>query len=104
MNQEIFVACVIIPQSSGKSTLMNYAFATQFFTATGRCTSGIYFTLQRMPDHMDNKAGIMWLLMLNTKGMHSSEHKDAEYDRKIVLFAMLVADVLIINSKGEMNS
>ena len=29
---------------------------------------------------------------------------DAEYDRKIVLFAMLSADILIINSKGEINS
>ena len=30
------------------------------------------------------------------------ERKDDEYDRKIVLFAMLAADVLIINNKGEM--
>ena len=41
----VIVVCVIGPQSSGKSTLMNFAFGTQFFTSTGRCTKGIYFTL-----------------------------------------------------------
>ena len=41
--------------------------------------------------------------MLDTEGLQSPERKDDEYDRKIVLFAMLAADVLIINNKGEMN-
>lgn len=44
-DEKIFVVAVIGPQSHGKSTLMNYAFGTQFLTADGRCTSGIYFTL-----------------------------------------------------------
>jgi GTPase Era involved in 16S rRNA processing len=101
--EKVIVVAVIGPQSSGKSTLMNYAFGTQFFTASGRCTSGIYFTLQRFPSHMKNKAGVKWLLMLDTEGLQSPERSDDEYDRKIVLFAMLAADVLIINSKGEIN-
>ena len=42
---KVIVVCVIGPQSSGKSTLMNFAFGTQFFASTGRCTKGIYFTL-----------------------------------------------------------
>jgi hypothetical protein len=58
---------------------------------------------------MKNKAEVNWLLMLDTEGLQSPERKrldrnSDEYDRKIVLFAMLAADVLIINSKGEMNS
>jgi ABC-type cobalamin/Fe3+-siderophores transport system ATPase subunit len=32
------VACVIGPQSTGKSTLMNFCFGTQFLASTGRCT------------------------------------------------------------------
>jgi hypothetical protein len=39
--------------------------------------------------------------MLDTEGLESPERIDDEYDRKIVLFAMLSSDVLIINSKGE---
>jgi Fe-S cluster assembly ATPase SufC len=32
------VACVIGPQSTGKSTLMNFCFGTQFLASSGRCT------------------------------------------------------------------
>lgn len=56
---------------------------------------------------MKNEAGVSWLLMLDTEGLQSPERKTLkqdEYDRKIVLFAMLAADVLIINSRGEMNT
>jgi hypothetical protein len=41
---------------------------------------------------------------LDTEGLQSPERIDDEYDRKIVLFAMLSADILIINNKGEINS
>jgi hypothetical protein len=40
---------------------------------------------------------------LDTEGLQSPERLDNEYDRKIVLFAMLAADMLIINNKGEIN-
>jgi hypothetical protein len=42
--------------------------------------------------------------MLDTEGLQSPERIDPEYDRKIVLFAMLSADILIINNKGEINA
>ena len=42
--------------------------------------------------------------MLDTEGLQSAERIDDEYDRKIVLFAMLSANVLIINNKGEINA
>ena len=82
---------------------MNFAFGTQFFTSAGRRTKGIYFTLQKIPDKFQVNQ-ISWLLMLDTEGLQSPERIDDEYDRKIVLFAMLSADVLIINSKGEINA
>lgn len=39
-------ATVIIlgPQSSGKSTLLNYLFGCDFKTSEGRCTKGVYGT------------------------------------------------------------
>ena len=42
--------------------------------------------------------------MLDTEGLQSPEKIDDEYDRKIVLFAMLSANSLIINNRGEINS
>ena len=98
------MVCVIGPQSSGKSTLMNYAFGTQFFTSARRCTKGVYFTLLEFPEDIPNEAGVKWMLVLDTEGLQSPERIDNEYDRKIVLFAMLSANVLIINSKGELNA
>lgn len=88
---------------------MNYAFGTQFLSSQGRCTSGIYFTLQKLPDHLaQNKAGVKWILMLDTEGLFGAErmqHDNVdEYDRKIVLFAMLASDMLIINVSGEIKS
>jgi len=73
-------------------------------TSTGRCTKGVYFTLQKFPSNVPNKKGVKWLLMLDTEGLGSPEKSDHEFDRKIVLFAMLAADILIINTKGDMNS
>jgi hypothetical protein len=66
-NENVIVVCVIGPQSSGKSTLMNSALGCQFGTGSGRCTIGVYFTLQRFPD--ENKNGVKWLLMLDTEGL-----------------------------------
>lgn len=108
--EKVMVVAVVGPQSSGKSTLMNYAFGTQFITSAGRCTSGVYFTLQRLPGHMlNNENEVKWVLMLDTEGLlspenqYSSDTRDAEFDRKVLLFALLASDLLIINSQGEID-
>ena len=66
----MFVVAVVGPQSSGKSTLMNYTFGTQFFTSVGRCTKGIYFTIQKM---LSDDGKEQWLLLLDSEGILSSE-------------------------------
>jgi hypothetical protein len=48
---------------------MNSALGAQFSTGTGRCTVGIYFTLQRFPDDNINRGGVKWLLLLDTEGL-----------------------------------
>jgi hypothetical protein len=48
---------------------MNYAFGTQFFTSAGRCTKGIYFTLQKLPDELIEQSKVKWLLLLDTEGL-----------------------------------
>ena len=46
--------------------------------------------------------------MLDTEGLQGAERNETgnvdEYDRKIVLFAMLAADMLIINNRGEISA
>ncbi len=102
------VVCVIGPQSTGKSTLMNFCFGTQFLASTGRCTQGIYFTLQKIPPEMRGSSEVEYLIILDTEGLNSPERaegekNESEYDRKIVLFTLLCSDFLIINSSGDMS-
>ena len=39
-NKKFFVICIIGPQNSGKSTLLNFLFGTLFTASDGRCTKG----------------------------------------------------------------
>lgn len=44
------VLTIIGPQSSGKSTLLNFLFGCDFATSEGRCTRGVYGTYFRLND------------------------------------------------------
>ena len=101
--KKCIVVTVIGPQSSGKSTLMNFCFGTQFLASTGRCTQGIYFTLQKIPPEMCDGT-VEYMMLLDTEGLDSPERSDKEYDRKIVLFTLMCSDFLIVNAKGDMSA
>ena len=45
LNPAPIVVSIFGPQSSGKSTLLNYCFGCKFLTSAGRCTRGIYGSL-----------------------------------------------------------
>lgn len=89
------------PQSSGKSTLLNYMFGTLFHTSQGRCTSGLYMSIQRI---RDPESQIKYLIIVDSEGLHSAERSDPEYDRKICSFILNNIDLLLVNVKGEMKS
>ena len=44
LDKKVIVVGVFGPQSSGKSTLLNYLFGCDFASSDGRCTSGVYGT------------------------------------------------------------
>lgn len=43
-NDKVAVITILGPQSSGKSTLLNFLFGCDFSTSEGRCTRGVYGT------------------------------------------------------------
>lgn len=49
-NKKTLVVAIIGEQSSGKSTLLNYVWGTQYATSAGRCTKGIYGTILPMKE------------------------------------------------------
>ena len=99
-NERILVVSIIGPQSSGKSTLLNFLFGCNFQTSAGRCTRGIYGTYIKLTD-IKNYNGIF---ILDTEGLLSIHHAQSSngFDRKMTLFILAVSQVVVINIKGEM--
>ena len=107
MKQAPIVVSIFGPQSSGKSTLLNYCFGCKFLTSAGRCTRGIYGSLSRLsrPINLSNN-----LLILDTEGLDALERGHIEntshihFDRTMVLFCLAVSQAVIINVKGDIGS
>ena len=107
IKQAPIVVSIFGPQSSGKSTLLNYCFGCKFLTSAGRCTRGIYGSLSRLsrPINLSNN-----FLILDTEGLDALERgniKDTSqihFDRTMVLFCLAVSQVVIINLIGDIGS
>ncbi len=102
-DEKILVVCIIGSQGSGKSTLLNYAFGTQSIIEEEKSTRGINFTLQRFPEDIKNESGFSSILIIDTEGLHKPGIIDEEFEKKILLFAMLSADIILINHKAEIS-
>ena len=104
IKQAPIVVSIFGPQSSGKSTLLNYCFGCKFLTSAGRCTRGVYGSLSRLsrPVNLTDH-----FLILDTEGLDAIERgniKDTSmihFDRTMVLFCLSVSQVVIINVKGD---
>ncbi len=106
-NDKIAVISVIGPQSSGKSTLLNFLFGCDFATSEGRCTRGVYGTYFKFtnfkPHHCDG------VFLIDTEGLFAAlSDKDKEkrlnFDRKLVLFCLAISDFILINTKGNLDN
>ena len=104
MKQAPIVVSIFGPQSSGKSTLLNYCFGCKFLTSSGRCTRGIYGSLSRLSRPVNRSNNF---LILDTEGLDAIERgniKDTahlHFDRTMVLFCLAVSQVVIINVRGD---
>ena len=50
-------------------------FGTLFSTSQGRCTSGLYLSVQRI---RNPKSPVEYLLIMDSEGLHSAERNDPE--------------------------
>ena len=107
MKQAPTVVSIIGPQSSGKSTLLNYCFGCKFLTSAEKGTRGIYGSLSRVSRPVNNSNHF---LILDTEGLDAIERgniKDTSlihFDRTMVLFCLAVSQIVIINVKGDIGS
>ncbi len=108
MNNKTLVISITGPQSSGKSTLLNFLFGCDFSTSTGRCTKGIYGTFMEVAN-LPKDSAFDSILLLDTEGLGSTAKTNDdisgrnEFDRQMVLFCLGVSDVIIINVKGDLD-
>ena len=101
------VISILGPQSSGKSTLLNYCFGCKFLTSAGRCTRGIYASLSKLNKPVNLSQSF---LILDTEGLDAIERENIQdtskinFDKTMVLFCFSVSQVVIINVKGDIGS
>ncbi|KAK9824432.1 hypothetical protein WJX72_010204 [[Myrmecia] bisecta] len=91
------VVAITGPQSSGKSTLMNILFGTKFeemdaLSGRNQTTKGIWLAKSDKIDHPAT-------LVMDLEGSDGRERgeDDTSFERQSALFALAVADVLLVN-------
>jgi hypothetical protein len=99
------------PQSSGKSTLLNFLFGCDFAVSEGRCTRGVYGTYFKFPEgkgHAGNLNNCDGIFVIDTEGLFAitneedRENEDRkDFDSKLILFCLAVSDIVVVNVKGN---
>ena len=100
----VFVLSVLGLQSTGKSTLMNTMFGLQFSVSAGRCTRGAFVQLIPISEQMKEDLTCDYLLVVDTEGLRAPELdslKTQRHDNELATFVIGIADLTLINIKGE---
>jgi hypothetical protein len=87
-------------QSTGKSTLLNYLFGTQFGVMAEQerrqTTKGIWMSKNKRPEGGSGMAEN--ILVMDVEGTDGRERgEDQDFERKSALFALATSEVLIVN-------
>ncbi|XP_060567643.1 interferon-induced very large GTPase 1-like [Ruditapes philippinarum] len=95
-------------QSSGKSTLLNTMFGSQFSSRTGRCTRGIHVQLIPTKSEQICKFSnvFSYVLIVDTEGLRSPElsHMQHEHDNELATVITGLGDITMLNIMGENTS
>lgn len=97
------VISILGPQSSGKSTLLNSLFSSEFQvmdqSTRRQTTKGIWLTI--IADHFKTgsaTSAIIPTIILDVEGTDGRERgDDQDFERKSALFSLAVSDILLIN-------
>ncbi|KAI9726386.1 MAG: Dynamin-like GTPase that mediates homotypic ER fusion [Cirrosporium novae-zelandiae] len=89
-------------QSTGKSTLLNHLFGTQFgvMAAENRAqtTKGIWMSKNKRQNPQGGKSMADNILVMDVEGTDGRERgEDQDFERKSALFALATSEVLIVN-------
>ena len=92
LGDNVKVLSIFGPQSSGKSTLLNYLFGAQFAVSAGRCTRGMNISYVNT-----NYAGHTGVLIIDTEGFLAVERGDRHFDVQMALLSIACSNTVMIN-------
>ena len=103
---QVFVLSVLGIQSTGKSTMLNTIFGVQFSVSAGRCTRGAFMQLLPVHESLQKRCGFQYFLLIDTEGLRAPELdalKMQKHDNELATFVIGLANLTIINIKGEIS-
>lgn len=101
VNTCVYVISAIGVQSTGKSTLLNTLFGTQFPIDSGTCTQGVNAQLIKVPSSSPQHKGFYYIMVLDTEGMRSKGIDMLSKDNELATLVAGISDITIVNFKGE---
>ena len=106
-DKKLFIISIVGIQSSGKSTLLNTMFGLKFAVSVGRCSRGLL--CQLIPVDKDSMAvEFDYVLVIDTEGLRPPDlqygNRIFPHDNELATFIIGLADVTIVNVKGEHNT
>jgi GTPase Era involved in 16S rRNA processing len=112
-NDRAVVISILGPQSSGKSTLLNFLFGCDFATSEGRCTRGVYGTYFKFTErkgHSNCPNNCEGIFVIDTEGLFAvtndkdrSDDDRKNFDSKLVLFCLAISDFVVLNVRGNVD-
>ncbi|XP_045168672.2 interferon-induced very large GTPase 1-like isoform X2 [Mercenaria mercenaria] len=93
-------------QSSGKSTLLNAMFGSQFPVKSGRCTRGIHIQLLPCKANVCEQLPFEYILVIDTEGLRAPEINPnrTNHDNELSTVITGLGDVTLLNIMGENTS
>ena len=106
-DKKLFVVSVLGVQSSGTSTLLNAMFGIDFPVSSGRCTRGVFLQVIPIKQELKGQLGYDYVFLLDSEGLRAAELSGSlsyRRDNEMATFIIGLADLSIINIKGESHS
>ncbi|XP_053390128.1 interferon-induced very large GTPase 1-like [Mercenaria mercenaria] len=109
--RKVLAVSVLGIQSSGKSTLLNTMFGSEFPTGSGRCTKGIQMQMIQVKQKgiSDRKHPFEYVLLIDTEGVRAPELLDTHStgyrrDNEMSTITTGIGDITLLNVMGENSS
>ena len=106
-DKKLFVVSVLGVQSSRKSTLLSAMFGIDFPVSSGRCTLGVFLQIIPIKQELKGQLGYDFLFSIDSEGLRAPELTGSlsyRRDNEMATFIIGLADLSIINIKGESHS